>query len=386
MAEPAKTIREWLGLGSALPLRSRQQAARDQLQGHIDEALLEPFLRRTVSPEQHAVVIGHLNVCDPCREAIALVLLAQQDPSAAAELELKRKELARHSEPWQRVAMRWTVVVMASIIILAILFILPQKNDPDSRIGRWINSQAEQLSSAASESDTSYGALIAAKLTREESRPSEDSQSGRWFSDGSADARHSTEWSSAPAPQAAAVKPGPARMEVPLPQKRESAASKSASEDEGRGLWFFGADEKPESTAPPVWDPVREARRTRPDPPEGMARPSSANRRLVVSPEGTLRRTLDGGATWDGLNVGQPVRFSALALSGTTVWAAGAHGALYRSPDAAEHWQPVIVRHRGVAFDNTHVANLPGPPMVGLEMETVERLARHSFDLPMMMS
>lgn len=335
MAELAKSIRQWLGLAAALPQRTRQQAARDQLHGHINESLLEPFLRRTVTPEQHATVVGHLNACDSCREAIALVLLAQEDPSAAAELELKRKEMARVHEPWHRVAIRWTVIVLACIIILAILFLLPETYDPESRVGQWINSQTETLSSKASESETSVGAMIATRMTREESQPSERGRPGGWFSSTVSDS--------------GSRRSSPPPMEVPLPQRRErSSAPQSSTADDGRGLWFFGSEDKPEKAEQPVWDPVLAARRKAAQPPSENLRRAPAKRRLVVSPDGSLRRTLDGGVTWDVLDVGQNVMFHAVALSGTTVWAAGANGALYRSPDAAEHWQSVSVRYGGV--------------------------------------
>lgn len=363
MGELAKTIRQWLGFAAALPQPNRQQAARDLLHVHINEGLLEPFLRRAVTPEQHAIVVGHLNVCDPCREAIALVLLAQEDPSAAAELELKRKELVQNREPWQRVAARWTVIVTVGIFMLAVLFLLPETNDPNSRIGRWINSEAQEWSSRSAEqsgaetdeSRTSFGALITARLLHDdEERPSERKESSGWFTGGSSGG--GTSGGSSSGGDSSQFSAPPA--EVPLPQKRERSSQgqsgQGTSGGDGGGFWFFGSEDKPEIIDQPVWDPVLAAKRqARP----AKARRAASKRRLVVSPEGLLRRTLDGGATWDVLDVGRREQFRALALSGTTVWAAGANGALYRSPDAAEHWQAVTVFYRGepIATDINHI-------------------------------
>ncbi|HYG98509.1 MAG TPA: YCF48-related protein [Terriglobales bacterium] len=340
MANVTKAIRTWLGNATTPPKLSLQQAARDQLHGHITEALLEPFLRRTVTPEQHATVVAHLNACEGCRDAIALVLLARENPTAAAEMELERKHLAEDNEPWQRVAIRWTLIVLALIGIVTLLIIIPKADDPNSRIGRWVSSEAAKSAAANTDSDTSTGALIAATLRRERKPPRETPNTAPG-------------WFSGPAPSAALVENTP-DSEVPLPRRSESADQQSATSasnsDDGKSLWFFGEAQpssNPNNTTP-VWDPVLAAKRREEESGKGAgAKRTSSRRRLVVSPEGLLRRTLDGGGNWDILDVGRKVEFRTLALSGTTVWAAGSGGALYRSPDAADHWQAVTVRHRG---------------------------------------
>jgi len=348
MVKPVKAIRSWLAAEGGVPRKERQ--ARSQLEGHIDQALLERFLARTIDPKQQSTLIEHLNLCDDCREAIAVVLLAEDDPSAAAELQLKlEKRATERREPWQRRAVRWTVISIITISAFALLFLLPKRNDPDSRLGRWIAAQLQVPDSSPSASDSSFGDVFSGFSSKDES----ESKPVRRRP---GTTRVQPGWNTGPAPYVGNVESSPPFIEINMGDASHSDP-KSSSNDKG---WFAltrsdavasppeRTPVQPNPTPPPASQPSSAASPS-PDasssggPP---ARPRS-RRRLIISDDGRLKRTLDGGHTWEVLTLGPNVELRSLALSGTTVWAAGTNGALFRSLDAAEHWQRAILKYRG---------------------------------------
>ncbi len=311
MPRVANTIRRFVG---ALAGRgdTEQERARNQLEGHLEPDLLEHFFQRTLSPEQYQTVIEHLNECDPCREAIALVLLAVEDPKMAAELELERKRRSQE-EPvvWWKQALQWSLVVVLVLILIVGVVLVPQSKDPDSRVGRWVeetDKSAGRLFGGAEDSrssSTSFGHMV--RSTYDEPKPVRRSvlQPG---------------WDTGPAPYVGRVIPSAPYKEVDISVDRAEQQTRTTV-----------------ATAAAAVAPTRVA----------VPSAATARRRLVVGSEGELKRTLDGGETWQNVTVGPNLVFRSLALSGRTVWAAGNTGALYRSFDAAEHWQQVNLSYRG---------------------------------------
>jgi photosystem II stability/assembly factor-like uncharacterized protein len=57
-----------------------------------------------------------------------------------------------------------------------------------------------------------------------------------------------------------------------------------------------------------------------------------------VSSTGNVRRSMDGGKTFEEVHVAQGVKFEAVAARGQDVWAGGAGGALFHSADGGAIW------------------------------------------------
>lgn len=350
MAEPVRKIRSWLG---AAGHHSEEQVARSQLQGHLDEHLLERFLARGVKPNEHAFVIDHLNDCEDCRQAIAVVLLAQDDPSAAAELQLNlKKRVNKKREAWQRRGTRWSIIAILILVILGFVFIMPKTDDPNSRLGQWIASQLRASNESLSWSssplfDTSFSDVFSAEVP-DDPKPKPVSKAKRHESRGTV---VQPGWDSGPAPYVGYVPESSPISQVEMKEPQSASADKAG--DKG---WFASttSSDTPPASAAPAAPPPRERRATETQSTAnttptttGVAQRPRSRRRLVISADGQLMRTLDGGQTWQTIAIGQNVAFRSLALSGTVVWAAGTRGALFRSIDSADHWQQAILHYRG---------------------------------------
>lgn len=342
MAEPIKQRASSYSAASSRGRTPQQQAARDQLHEHIDDEKLQAFLWRTIDSNEHANIVEHLNACEPCREAIAVVLLAGEDPKAAVELQMKRRRrLSDDSEPWQRRALRWTAISFALMIVLAIGVFWPAAKNSDSRYARWFVESSE-----ASLSETSISNLFPSTVVEpprhEEEKPAPASRRRS----GDRQVRQPG-WDTGPAPYPRYVEPSAPYVEVSLPREHSSKTAFGSTTGNGTA-WNVRTDDR--ASQEDSWQSRSSRSGQSPAATRGEAsaprKPSE--RLLVVASDGSLRRTLDGGATWQDISVGPNVRLRALALSGTTVWAAGDEGALYRSPDAAENWQRVSLSYRQV--------------------------------------
>jgi hypothetical protein len=331
MAELTGKIRGWFrGAPQPANVRSRQQAAREQLHGHIDEGLLEGFIRRKLNPEQHKTVLGHLNKCGDCREAVAVVILARQDPTAAAAMVLESEKRAKRGGVWWRIALRWTSIVCGVFAIALLLYLLPAANSPNFLLSNLFSSSKNSpapVADSVSESDTAFSEWISSTLSNKEEKAPEEKPRKR-------SARNvrqvSPGWDTGPAPRHDHVEGMPAAIEVEIPRSEPVKHE----------------DEKSPSPAPTSDAPAEKVATVFPAKASGAKRAVS-ERRLVVTDEGELMRTLDGGATWKIITIKPGLAFNSLAVSGSTVWAAGDNGALFRSPDA-ERWQQVILKYRGV--------------------------------------
>lgn len=324
MAELTDRIRGWFqGVPRPSGLYARQRAARSQLHGHIDEGLLEGFIRRSVTPEQHATVLAHLNKCHDCQEAVAVVLLSHDDPTAAAEIVLESEKRAKVGGLWWRSALRWTGVVFGIFAIGLLLYLLPAADSPDLHLANLLKDSKNSpppVEDSASESDTVFSGWISSTFSSKDEKPAEEKRKKR----SSRNTRQvASGWDTGPAPYHDKVQPTPGAIEVEIPPEAK------------------------------VVSPAPDASTVPESPAKGAAPQTAAPRsvtrgRLVVTDEGELMRTLDDGATWKIITIKRGLAFNSLAVSGGNIWAAGDSGALYRSPDAADNWQQVIVKYRGI--------------------------------------
>jgi hypothetical protein len=253
------------------------------------------FLDRSASPALHAAIVDHLGNCRPCRELVAVALLAHEDPLAAAELAIERQGRTppRHLRllPWLATAAAISVIALSAIYI----------GQADTRPG-WLQFLlGDDQQSAADASDSQRGA-----------------PNNSWFG-GSRQSAESKEqkaapgWDSGPAPQAGHVE-SIRSVELP-PARTDAAANKPAPEP--------AATQPAQSSFPPAEIQQR------------------SQRRLVIDGNGHLLRTVDGGAHWDRALAVADTQFRSIAVAGTVIWAAGTGGALYRSHDVTVHWERV---------------------------------------------
>jgi photosystem II stability/assembly factor-like uncharacterized protein len=64
--------------------------------------------------------------------------------------------------------------------------------------------------------------------------------------------------------------------------------------------------------------------------------------RWTLTSDGALQRSVDAGQTWQPVPITERTStFRALAANGLDIWVGGAQGALYHSSDAGQHWTQV---------------------------------------------
>lgn len=311
----ARTIRQWLGSRIGMGASFRQDNTRDQVGGHLDADLLEAFLHRTVDDEQSQFVINHLRECDMCREVVAVAFLSVENPKAAADLELERKRrLQGEPEAWWKKGLRWTALAMAGLLLIVLVALVPQSKKPNSSASdRFGDAGTSPGVSRQSERDSFF-------FSSTDVRPKLATLGSDRLPPG---------WSM-PAPYVGNVPRIPAFHEVDLSGGTVLRPNPEPAKNAERSY----------SRSPAFSSPMG----------------SQPRRRLVVLPSGELRRTQDGGITWENIVVGPNLTFRSLALSGRTVWAAGSAGALFRSFDAAEHWEQVQIHDRGKPIRDDLVA------------------------------
>jgi photosystem II stability/assembly factor-like uncharacterized protein len=75
----------------------------------------------------------------------------------------------------------------------------------------------------------------------------------------------------------------------------------------------------------------------------------------TISPDGKVRRSDDGGKTWEEVRVDDRVTFRVIQAMGKEVWAGGSGGALYHSSDSGATWKLVNLISEGSPTTETIV-------------------------------
>ena len=63
----------------------------------------------------------------------------------------------------------------------------------------------------------------------------------------------------------------------------------------------------------------------------------------IITAQGHVQRTVDGGKTWKEVALDGRIKFRAVSAKGAEVWAGGEGGALYHSSDSGNHWSHVAL-------------------------------------------
>ena len=132
----------------------------------------------------------------------------------------------------------------------------------------------------------------------------------------------------------------PATAAAPAPIEAAKAASRATPEKQDRTSTGI-ASEMVEVTGEAVGVPAAEYKVN------GAAGSFSrgfATANWNVNAAGAVLRSLDGGKRWQTLSVDPQVKFTAIASTGSSVWAGGNGGALYHSPDGGNTWVKVTPR------------------------------------------
>jgi hypothetical protein len=82
--------------------------------------------------------------------------------------------------------------------------------------------------------------------------------------------------------------------------------------------------------------------------------------RWTLTAAGTVQRSLDGGITWQRIQVAHDRIFRSVAAAGPSIWLGGQNGILFHSSDAGQHWRQIKA---------SATKPLPQSDIIGIEFE-----------------
>ena len=140
-------------------------------------------------------------------------------------------------------------------------------------------------------------------------------------------------WHWAPAPKHST----PPSPEHPSP----STTSKPKSPVTGRQF-------RPDLISSPIFQPRPTIGRSFGDEAESLWQLGNAS-----GQPGTLRKSTDGGSTWQSVFIDAQAHLDALSVNGSEIWVGGSNGALFHSPDEGLHWASVGVGNEKMRLKET---------------------------------
>ncbi len=313
---------------TTIPGYVRARLAVEPAGPHPDPDQLAAFAERALGERERLLVLAHAAVCAECRQVLALAL-PEVDAAAVVPRAVRRR--------WLAPSLKWASMLagLTAVGVVA-LMVLPGRHHSSSvylaKSANVTSAPARGLSGGAAESDQN---TIAANRNESRNQP--------------AAAKKATKG----APSAFASSGAMARLTLPAP----GAPAPEAKERPNAIATTADMVAAPSST-PPSASPLADAQ----SPGErmiagAMARRETANVapaelqkdldvkhrvapvRWKLSPAGALLRSTDGGDTWMSARVDSPTTFRALSVFASHVWAGGADGKVYHSPDSGAHWE-----------------------------------------------
>lgn len=306
---------------SDIPSRALRDALRDRLappssSGCVDAETLGAWSDGTLSRRDRATVEAHAAACARCQALLAV--MAKTAPPLPAR------------GWWQAATVRWLVPIGA-VFVLAVAV--------------WMNTPAQRLTAPAP---------TALEPTKESPRADAAAPAAQTTDQLAVDARARS--------QSAQVKASPV---APQPSPSSVAQSANAS------IPTLASGSTPASAPPPASGPAAAAREAsasprpqsevRPEAPRALAETAIADRQAfktalpatveIASPDrnvrwrivagNSVRRSTDGGATWETQSTRAGMQLTAGAAPSTTIcWAVGKAGAVWVSKDG-QTWQHV---------------------------------------------
>jgi Photosynthesis system II assembly factor YCF48 len=308
-------------------LRSRLANQGHDAGGHPDPDSLLAFSEHSLRRREHAAVLRHLSSCAECREIVALSL-----PE-----DLPKPATKAHAA-WTAVAAMAFVCLSVAALVVPILRTRPPGKSVLPEIAKNIRRLPPQPvpAPAASQATTPPSPKVRPhKLHKEPPR------------------------TSAPV---SVTPPSPVSETGQSYLLKEDAFGKPAQTrpDQARALLQRAEAEAEITAAPPPQQRLEVQRKNTMAPNAGFIfaapaisvqafAPALGAAKPVVwtlepaSIRGAVRRSGDGGKTWETVSVDNTTKFYALSASQTDIWVGGAHGELFHSMDGGGHWLPVAV-------------------------------------------
>jgi hypothetical protein len=322
---------------------------------HPDANLLTAFEENSLTARERSEVLRHLAVCPTCREVVALAVPEQLEATApAVGASAPRMGRPIPEAPRRGFNLRWgTLAACALIVAGVVLFtrrseqktvaMLPQGSISADNVAETrtqepkpaeMHEHASSLpaASAARKAGPQESRNLVAKsreqiavLSKQEpgnelqvaNRPAAPSPSSGTMSVTS-DAVAVGSLPAGPNARASEATFGPQATDLAAPKQPDERDQKDRKVIAGATLH---ASAGPNSAL-------------------GASRLSLFVRWTLS--DGKLRRSADGGQTWEAVPFEQDGQFRALSVMGRELWVGGAKGVLYHSADQGTHWSRVV--------------------------------------------
>jgi Photosynthesis system II assembly factor YCF48 len=294
-------------------LRERLYRTQKPIIEHPPIDLLSAFSERALGRSDSASVLEHLSHCTDCREIAFLAIPEAESASISA--------VGKHTDPRSSASwiswpvFRWGAVAACAVIAVATMRLHPGYHavHPEAIIAA---SQDQQASRQRNQSSQMAGANSSG-----EKLSITDSLATRT-------AGKDTSSSGAAAVRSRRSIPGKAKD---VPQVL------SARPENGAGQTNFAANGVSSNAKLPNLPP-----------------------RWTLTAEGDLQRSMDGGITWQQIQVSHDRAFRAVFAEGRSIWVGGQKGVLFHSSDAGQHW---------AQMKRTAKGTLPNSDITGIEFE-----------------
>ena len=325
-------------------ITTQRLGARAHGSSHPEANLLTAFVENALSTRERTAILQHLSACVDCRDIVALSLPEQTLPAVVAAM----PATPRFTWP----LLRWAALAACVVVVGAAVML---RHRPRSSSQEAIAVQTSNSVSSEPRAAMSAPPATAASPSHEAREQLAYSARGPVFIPGPSSKRSPGRPPTPPAPNDQLSNPTMADAKSALARADVSAGNAPAEPAAPNAN--LTADEVIPGRAKDAAQHGESMRRRAAAAP--MAMEKSANAGLVVNKlsasgaalqvprwtltsDGALQRSVDAGQTWQPVPITERTStFRALAANGLDIWVGGAQGALYHSSDAGQHWTQV---------------------------------------------
>jgi hypothetical protein len=324
---------------------------------HPEANLLAAFSENSLTAGERGEVLRHLAVCDACREITSLVLPQQEENFAAVELVAAAgRSTPRAASSRQRFNLRWVALAACGVMVAGLVWfegrppekaatVLPagtiSSKGSNQQVAR-LTEEAAPLSYKAKQKAPPEQADVARAANMQARSPDEVRIPSRESLRANAGSAYVAEAPPLPPEKAPGISNGEAHeMALPAAPASEARTRSVGAETSATGLARQQVevpreekDKKAVATAGAVFSGT-------------LADTTLAATRLdafvrFTLSDGQLRRSTDGGLSWEIVPISQDAKFRALSVVGQELWVGGKNGMLYHSSDYGTNWVHVI--------------------------------------------
>ena len=334
---------------------NRQSTIEDRQFLHPDANLLAAFVERTLSERERRQVLNHLAQCAECREIVALTL-----PEEVKVAEAMHSPARWRWRIWPR--LRWSALAAALGAVVIAMVLSPHTWRKQEIAARHAGTETKQPATLMATARPP--ATVETQNIPIESKARTVSKSRGEMPPGVVPAAprlarpaNKTSAASEGAPEAA-VKLEAQADATAAPVKTESVAiSKGVSGGVVGGIIAGRSTPPALGTAVPVRVESKQANLPsmafREVAAGAIAQPAAL---WTISSSGKVRRSDDGGKTWEEVRIDDKVTFRVIQAVGKEVWAGGSGGALFHSSDGGVIWTRANLSSGGSPTMETIVA------------------------------